>query len=555
VLADLQATRTARRSSRSSDDAAAAARRRAERPPALRWALLGGAPSRRAAAGARARRRRRRRPTYGLTEACSQVTTLGAPLFCTRVRAGDRRRDPRQRAHGRAGAPAGAAHRRPRGLDAGRRACRSIGARSTRSSRRRERRAAEVEAVLEAHPAWPRPPSTAARAGVGDGRSVGHLSCALAEARREDCAPTAPALPRTRCPRQSRSPTRLPRTRSGKLEPRRLIALTCDPEAVPPDEPRALGGGAGLGRARDASADARPVSRWLVDRADPAAGHTVSSSAPAAAPALLAAEPSAARRQGIITTAPRRWSRPRARAREAGRTNVDTARWRRVDRPPTASVDACCGRWGRSCCIADPETALRETRRVLCGHGGRVRAWPSWAAAPEANPWMGGDPGRVMRRARARDEQLRRAIRRPHPFGLASARRGSRSPGFDAAGLDEQIEAATRFDVAFHAPRGPTWTQVVSALLIAMSGVELTAAAVGALKRRPRTTAAARRGSVRRPTRPYVLQATARSRIPARSPGGGLLARRRAGRDRWRPSTHDGDGDALPPRSASASST
>jgi len=28
--------------------------------------------------------------TYGLTEACSQVTTLGAPLFCTRVRmAGD----------------------------------------------------------------------------------------------------------------------------------------------------------------------------------------------------------------------------------------------------------------------------------------------------------------------------------------------------------------------------------------------------------------------------------------------------------------------------------
>jgi O-succinylbenzoic acid--CoA ligase len=60
-------------------------------PPALRWALLGGAPSttllqgRAAAAGVRVA------PTYGLTEACSQVTTLGAPLFCTRVRlAGDR---------------------------------------------------------------------------------------------------------------------------------------------------------------------------------------------------------------------------------------------------------------------------------------------------------------------------------------------------------------------------------------------------------------------------------------------------------------------------------
>jgi o-succinylbenzoate---CoA ligase len=57
-----------------------------ERPPALRWALVGGAPvpdallDRAAAAGVPVA------PTYGLTEACSQVTTLGAPLFCTRVR-------------------------------------------------------------------------------------------------------------------------------------------------------------------------------------------------------------------------------------------------------------------------------------------------------------------------------------------------------------------------------------------------------------------------------------------------------------------------------------
>jgi O-succinylbenzoic acid--CoA ligase len=56
-----------------------------ERPPALRWALLGGAPlpdallRRAAAAGVPVA------PTYGLTEACSQVTTHGVPLFCTRV--------------------------------------------------------------------------------------------------------------------------------------------------------------------------------------------------------------------------------------------------------------------------------------------------------------------------------------------------------------------------------------------------------------------------------------------------------------------------------------
>jgi O-succinylbenzoic acid--CoA ligase len=57
-------------------------------PPALRAALVGGAPiaaallERAAAAGV---------PTvgtYGLTEACSQVTTGGPPLFCTRVQIG-----------------------------------------------------------------------------------------------------------------------------------------------------------------------------------------------------------------------------------------------------------------------------------------------------------------------------------------------------------------------------------------------------------------------------------------------------------------------------------
>jgi len=55
-------------------------------PPALRAALTGGAPippallERARAAGVPAV------ATYGLTEACSQVATDGAPLFCTRVR-------------------------------------------------------------------------------------------------------------------------------------------------------------------------------------------------------------------------------------------------------------------------------------------------------------------------------------------------------------------------------------------------------------------------------------------------------------------------------------
>jgi o-succinylbenzoate---CoA ligase len=54
-------------------------------PPALRWALLGGAPVTPALVGRAAAAGVPVAPTYGLTEACSQVTTLGAPLFCTRV--------------------------------------------------------------------------------------------------------------------------------------------------------------------------------------------------------------------------------------------------------------------------------------------------------------------------------------------------------------------------------------------------------------------------------------------------------------------------------------
>lgn len=61
-----------------------------ERPPALRCALTGGGPVPEALLE---RARDAGVPvssTYGLTEACSQVTTGGPPLFCTRVRiAGD----------------------------------------------------------------------------------------------------------------------------------------------------------------------------------------------------------------------------------------------------------------------------------------------------------------------------------------------------------------------------------------------------------------------------------------------------------------------------------
>ena len=73
---------------RRADDAGKAARRRPAPPRALRAALVGGGPiapallERASAAGVATV------TTYGLTEACSQVTTGGPALFCTRVRVG-----------------------------------------------------------------------------------------------------------------------------------------------------------------------------------------------------------------------------------------------------------------------------------------------------------------------------------------------------------------------------------------------------------------------------------------------------------------------------------
>ncbi|CAB4940301.1 unannotated protein [freshwater metagenome] len=57
-------------------------------PPALRWALLGGAPAGPALLEGAAQAGVPVAPTYGMTEACSQIATFGAPLFCTSVRIG-----------------------------------------------------------------------------------------------------------------------------------------------------------------------------------------------------------------------------------------------------------------------------------------------------------------------------------------------------------------------------------------------------------------------------------------------------------------------------------
>ena len=75
----------------------------------------------------------------------------------------------------------------------------------------------------------------------------------------------------------------------------------------------------------------------------------------------------------------------RRRAAELGARNVEArqmeAEW--IDLP-TASVDGVLCRWGYML-LADPETALRETRRIL--RPGRSVVLAAWTD-PDANPWM-----------------------------------------------------------------------------------------------------------------------------------------------------------------------
>jgi SAM-dependent methyltransferase len=209
---------------------------------------------------------------------------------------------------------------------------------------------------------------------------------------------------------------------------------------------------AAAGWARDREAfqrDAMEVSRWMLDAVDLQPGHTVLELA--AGPGdtgLMAAELVAPGGKAIVTdNADAMLDAARARAKEVGATNVEIrpmeAEW--IDLP-TASVDAVLCRWGYML-LADPEAALRETRRVL-RPGGRV-ALAAWDG-PEHNPWI-ALMGKVM---------ADRGLVEPDPPDTPGPLAFGRRPGqieelLDAAGFDD-IEVQP-LDFAFHAPGLDAW--------------------------------------------------------------------------------------------------
>jgi SAM-dependent methyltransferase len=206
----------------------------------------------------------------------------------------------------------------------------------------------------------------------------------------------------------------------------------------------------GWAREREAfQRDAMEVSRWMLEAADLQPGHTVLELA--AGPGdtgLMAAELVEPGGTAIITdNSEGMLEAARARAKEVGATNVEIrameAEW--IDMP-TASVDAVLCRWGYML-LADPEAALRETRRVL-RPGGRV-ALAAWAG-PEHNPWL-ALMGKVM---------VERGLVEPEPPDAPGPLAFGRRPGqieelLDAAGFDDIV--VEPLDLAMHAASLDAW--------------------------------------------------------------------------------------------------
>jgi len=196
-------------------------------------------------------------------------------------------------------------------------------------------------------------------------------------------------------------------------------------------------------RRRQFQTASEPVSRWMVDAVDPKPGEVVLDLAAGVGDTGFLAAQRIVPDGRLITSdgAEAMIEQARARAGELGLTNVEfkpmEAEW--IDLG-TATVDCVVCRWGYML-LADPETALRETRRVL-RPGGRL-ALAAWDG-PEHNIWV----------TAFTDELVERGFEPPPdpelPSMFSFARPGRIEELLDAAGFaDWRVEAVDfAFDVS-----------------------------------------------------------------------------------------------------------
>ncbi len=186
-----------------------------------------------------------------------------------------------------------------------------------------------------------------------------------------------------------------------------------------------------------------PVSSWMVDALGPQPGDTLLELA--AGPGetgFLAAE--LIKPGGTLISSdlsPEMLSVAQRRAEELG---LDNVRFKQIDAESSidveaASIDGVLCRWGYML-MADAETALRETRRVLKPRGRLVLA--AWAG-PEDNPWS-AIPAREM---------VRRGLLEPlapgEPGQFAWADRAVIAEHLEAAGFVEYEIGDVGFESAY----------------------------------------------------------------------------------------------------------
>jgi ubiquinone/menaquinone biosynthesis C-methylase UbiE len=138
----------------------------------------------------------------------------------------------------------------------------------------------------------------------------------------------------------------------------------------------------------------RSVSEWMLEALDPQAGETILELAAGTGETGFAAASALGERGRLISTdfAPKMVEAARSESERLGLTNVDH---RQLDAQEMDleddSVDGVLCRWGYML-TADPQAALRETRRVL-RDGGKL-ALSVWGA-PQDNPWA-SIPSRLL---------------------------------------------------------------------------------------------------------------------------------------------------------------